>query len=212
MAAFRPRNIEFCSRCWLRSGLCYCGEIKQIELVTKVTVVMHAAERDKNSSTARLLSLMLKNCSIHQVGRPDTPFRGLPTSEPDVESLLLFPDASAPELSSEYCLELGKRIQLVVPDGTWSQAKRIFQRNESLYKLRRVRIPPAQTEYCLRRNIHPGTLCTAEAVAYALGIIEGLEVQNKILEGFREMSNRVLWGRKSSKAFKSGMLTAPSEC
>jgi len=167
---------------------------------------MHAAERDKNSSTARLLELTLDRCNIFLVGRPEAPFKGLPEVEPNVERLLLFPDASAPELTPEYRKTLKDKIELIVPDGTWQQAKRIFQRNESLYSLKRVRIPSAKTEYRLRRNVHPGTLCTAEAVAYALGTLDGVDIQDQILNLFREMSRRILFGRKSSKAYKSGNL------
>lgn len=198
----RQKVAQRCARCWLRPELCYCEFILPIPTETKLSIVMHAAERYKTSSTARLLELLLPSTTVHLVGLKDAPFSGLQGDYSDYQGLLLFPDQSAQELTREYCSGLSKKIHLIVPDGTWSQARKIARKSERLGEVQSIKIPPAVSEYRLRKNVHAGTVCTAEAVAYALGIIEGDQVENKILELFRKMTQALLQSRRSWCAAK----------
>ena len=191
-------------KCWLRFELCYCALVQPIHTKTKISIVMHSAERYKTSGTARLLELLLSNSTVYQVGLKDEPFTALLPDRAGTKRLLLFPDPSAPELTESYCKELGENLHLIIPDGTWPQAKRIARHKERLGDPINVRIAPAQTEYRLRRNLRSGTLCTAEAVAYALGALEGQLVEDKILELFREMTRRIISTRRSWRAYLVG--------
>ena len=73
------------------------------------------------------------------------------------------PDADAP-------------VTLLVLDGTWEYARNIYQRNARAFApLRHVcldlaRLPPS--EYRIRRQPEAGCVCTLEAVAYALAVLE----------------------------------------
>lgn len=163
---------------------------------------MHASERSKTSSTARLLELVLPDCQIIRVGvRGAAPGLDLKLSS-NRTPLLLFPDASAPVLTRDFLKTLVSPPMLVVPDGTWRQAKRIAHRQPELLALRRVQLPPQPpSNYRLRRQGREGGVCTAEAVARALGVTDGAQVETALLEALDQMVARIMWSRTSSQAY-----------
>jgi DTW domain-containing protein YfiP len=73
-------------------------------------------------------------------------------------------------------------LVLVVPDGSWSQARKIARRDPLAQGAEHVTLPPgAPSRYGLRRSPRAGGLCTLEAIARALGILEGGEVEPALL-------------------------------
>jgi DTW domain-containing protein len=97
--------------------------------------------------------------------------------------LLLFPSPNAQKLGPE----LGRNgsIRLVVPDGSWSQARRIAQHELRRADVELVSLPdPGTSRYRLRRKPVEGGLATLEAIAHALGALEGPEVEEHLLRAF----------------------------
>ena len=90
-------------------------------------------------------------------------------------------------------------VTLVVPDGSWTQARRVVRREPILSQARHV-VPPAgaKTRYRLRNEHVEGGLATAEAVARALGIIEGQKAQEALEALFETKVSRILeeWGTR----------------
>ena len=109
---------------------------------------------------------------------------------------LLYPSEGATELNGDSMQEFSSPLTLIVPDGSWRQARRIAHRVEALKHVRRVSISsgPASV-YRLRHSPHPGHLSTFEAISRALGVLEGPEVQNKLDLLFLMMVERRLWSR-----------------
>lgn len=122
---------------------------------------------------------------------------------PPYEPLVLYPEAGCKELSPS---DSETPKTLIVPDGTWTQAKRILHRREELWRIPRRQLPAGpRSSYTLRRNQAPEGMCTAEAVARALGVLEGKDtgasVQSRIEAAVNLMVERVTWSRKTSKLF-----------
>lgn len=166
---------------------------------------MHVQEADKPSNTGRLAHLCLPNSEIRYRGQRDgTPLDlgGLVDSEHETMLLYLSPDSE--ELGPELVATLTKPARLLVPDGTWSQASRLgakLVREPSLSGVRTVKLritPGKPSEYKLRTEHHPDGMATFEAIARALGVLEGAAgpaVQAKLEEIFRLMNERVLFMR-----------------
>ena len=79
---------------------------------------------------------------------------------------------------------------LVALDGNWAQAKALWWRNAWLTRLRRfVVVPDGPSLYGdLRREARPDAVSTLEAVALALGVLEGdAAVREKLLVPFRAL-------------------------
>ena len=65
-------------------------------------------------------------------------------------------------------------ITLVVPDGTWSQAVRARRRIPGLADIPCAALPPGLVStYRLRHDPRAGRVSTLEAIAHALGVLEG---------------------------------------
>ena len=162
---------------------------------------MHYRESFMTSNTANLLELMHEDCHIHLRGKMgETLDYESILDEENTTPLLLFPDEDAVELSAAYIQSLKKPINLIVPDGTWSQCKKVKKREISLKNVQTIKIPIGKpSQYKLRTAPKEGQLSTFEAMARVLGIIEGPNLQEKLESVFKVMIDRVLMSRCSDQ-------------
>jgi DTW domain-containing protein YfiP len=160
-----------------------------------VTVVAHFRELRKPSNTGRVTVGMLSNSRLVIRGSSNTEqSRRAESSLDDFDperTLLLFPRTDAVPLHEVTSASTGP-YELVVPDGTWSQTRRLVRRHAALQRLRAVTVSEGLTEYLLRRGTVPGFLCTLEAVARALGQLESRTVERELLQGFRSWQRAAL--------------------
>jgi DTW domain-containing protein YfiP len=71
---------------------------------------------------------------------------------------------------------------LVVPEGSWGQARRAVRREPWLLDAERVCLPSGPpSHYRLRTAPHEHGLSTLEAVARALGVLEGEAIERALL-------------------------------
>jgi len=167
---------------------------------------MHVGERDKSSNTGRLAHLCLPNSEIRYRGERDgTPLNleGLLSDSHETWMLHLSPDSE--EINPDLVLRTVKPVRLLVPDGTWSQASRLGAKlARELPGVRQVKLLTAAkpSEYKLRAEHHPDGMATFEAIARALGVLEGARVQETMEILFRRMNDRVLYARGKLSADK----------
>jgi DTW domain-containing protein YfiP len=182
-----------CARCRLHQGLCLCASIPTVETRARLVLVIHRYEERKPTNTGRLAAACLPNSEIVVRGHEHAPSAPIDVGE-GYEPVLLFPHPEAPPLAPP---EPGARpVALIVPDGTWRQASKVRSRVPGLRDVRCVTLPAdAPSIYRLRSEAHAGGLATAEAIARAMGILEGLHVRRAIEEVFRTMVERTLWVR-----------------
>ena len=87
-------------------------------------------------------------------------------------------------------------IQLIVPDGTWRQAKKILSRQPELKELLRVKIgTPIHSTFQLRAQSRPERMATLQAIAHGLGVIEGDPVRDQLMKLYHTKIERTLIGR-----------------
>jgi len=148
---------------------------------TRVLVVMHYVEALRSTNTGRLVARMIPGATLRVRGALDTQ-HSVSEEAPAGRRLVLFPADGARLLDPR---DAGDDLVLVVPDGTWTQARRIHRRDPAARGAEAVMLPPQDpSEYGLRRNPRPGGLCTLEAVAAALGVLEGPAVEAALRVGF----------------------------
>jgi DTW domain-containing protein len=185
-----------CLRCRMLGGLCVCPLIPSPRLVTRtrLVLVIHRFEDRKPTNTGRLAVECLANSAVVVRGHASQP---TPAFEPgpDTQALLLFPHDSATPLA-DAPLDAGRPVTLVVPDGNWRQASKVRQRVPGLRDLRCVALPAGEpSSYRLRVEAHEAGLSTIEAIARAMGVLEGAHVQRALEVVFRAMVERTLWSR-----------------
>lgn len=173
----RSRRAQRCAGCGLTPGLCLCAEITPTVTRSHVLLLVHHVEVHKPTNTARLALRALSNATLHVCGRDLREER----PQPSARRLLLFPAAGARPLEQGEGLA-GQPVQLIVPDGTWSQARRIARREQLAQEAEPVCLPECpSSRYDLRRNVREGGLCTLEAIARALAILEQPELEPPLL-------------------------------
>jgi DTW domain-containing protein YfiP len=187
----RTRRRTRCAGCGLAVALCLCDELPRLSIRTRVALIMHANEVPKSSNTGRLVLKMIAGAELRVRGRPN---ERIPEPPPG-RRLALFPMPDARPLSAADAQ--GDAPVLLVPDGNWTQARRMLIRDPWLKDAEIVRLselPPSR--YPLRRNSRPGTACTLEALARALGILEGEAVERALLDALDRFVDRTLRMRR----------------
>jgi len=170
-----PREV--CLHCRRPSAVCYCAHLVPLPTATRVVILQHPREARVPIGTARMAHLMLPNSEIIFPAGPKVVFgdhprvrellAGLPA---DDSVALLFPGPGAHDPAR---LPPGKIKTLVVIDGTWAQARKVFKQNPVLRQLVRIGITPTQPgNYRIRREPAADCLATIEALAQALGVLE----------------------------------------
>ena len=196
MSPGRSVYRDRCETCASYRPLCICAIAPKFKLRTRVVVIMHHREIPLTSNTSQLARLTLENFDLKIRGLKDSPADLAGVIPPESQPLLLFPTEQSVELSPEYLKSFDRPITLIVPDGSWRQARKVSFREPELRGVPHIRLPlGAKTEYRLRRGKREDGLCTFEAIARALGMIENAEVQRELEKIFKIKVERTLWSR-----------------
>ncbi|MGZ3697104.1 MAG: tRNA-uridine aminocarboxypropyltransferase [Bdellovibrionota bacterium] len=200
-----------CPRCGKRTELCVCTEIRELPTKTRVLILQHPQEPDKDLGTAKLASLALPNSQL-KIGLSWPNLRaasGLADAQPAKWAVLYLGSGiqGKPLVASglQFVTKKGAPVPpagvpviegLVVIDGTWSQAKALWWRNAWLLKLKRaVLVPKHKSLYGeLRREPRRECLSTIDSIGESLvslgepqGTADGLrELFGKLLEKERQ--------------------------
>jgi DTW domain-containing protein YfiP len=185
-----------CSGCGLTAGLCLCDAWPPLPAPCAVSIVMPGSEARAASNSARLAALWLSRGSVHVRGAQGLADPSELLARPG--AALLFPGGNTPPPPPRDV------TQLIVPDGTWSQALRIERRWFAAAGLPRLELEPGwPSAYGLRRSaaadkgpLRSGVrsqLCTFEAIAIALGVLGERDLACTLLARFAEWARRARW-------------------
>lgn len=151
-----------------------------------MVVLLHRVERYRTTNTGRIATLALAGSELRMWNLLDAPNDPEGLQGPGVH--LLYPGEGARELKAD--LEVRT---LVVPDATWRRTRRMVNRSGELAGLPRVCLPAGEpSAFRLRTNRNPQSVCTLEALARALGILEGPEIREHLEAALDLFTLRVL--------------------
>ncbi len=188
----RRRNFSQgrCPHCKLGNPFCYCDKLEKAEGKIHVTLLMHFREKFLTTNTANLVHLSLKKSNIVERGLKDDTVHILKEGHTPI---YLFPHEEAQELTPENLAKLDttKPLQLIVPDGSWRQAKKMKRREEEIKDIPCFKLTHASSRYEFRRQTKQTNLCTAEAVAYALEALSDFEAVEILMENFKTMEEAI---------------------
>lgn len=179
-----------CARCRMLRAECFCDLIPTVATRTRLVLVLHEAEDRKPSNTGRLALSCLPNSALVMRGGHEqaSPVAAESWTEHGTP-VLLFPHPDAQPI--EAWRDSSRPVTLVVPDGTWRQAQRVRRRIPGLDAVPCAVVKRDQpSEYRLRHTPFPRRLATMEAIAEALGVLEGPSVREELLRIFQVMVER----------------------
>jgi len=167
-----------------------------LNLSTKVIVLLHSRESHRPTNTGRLMTRCLDSSEIRLRGLKSSPMDLENIFSPERETLLLYPSEKADIISPEYLQKIKKPITLLVPDGSWRQASKMPKREELLKNIPHIKLAHGpEPIYRLRKETKIGGMATFQAIARALGVIEGSKVQDELDKFFDIVAERTLWSR-----------------
>jgi DTW domain-containing protein YfiP len=180
----------------MRPALCLCAELTPLELETRLVVVMHRREARQTTNTGRLAAMSLARGEVLVRGDRASPLDPAALAGAEGRAIVLFPSEDAAVLDAALAASLRRPVTLVVPDGCWRQTRHMVRHEAAISGLPRVKLPPGPPgAYRLRHGAPAGGLSTLEAVARALGVLEGPDVQALLEARFARVVERVLWSR-----------------
>ena len=192
MRSVTPADLAgHCPRCLLKLEICVCSVLPRVETRTEVVLIRHLTERRLTSNTGRFAALSLPNSRICEYGGGE-PFDAARLLAAGTATALLY--CSGPARPLPFIPE-----RLIVLDGSFRQARRMYKRVPELRELPELSLPaPAVTPTRLRTPTQPEGMSTIEAIAAALATLEGSEVAAPLWALHAELVRRAdaLRGRK----------------
>ncbi|MDT0594778.1 tRNA-uridine aminocarboxypropyltransferase [Glaciecola petra] len=183
---------DYCTQCRYPINTCVCHAIEPVHITTNVYIFQHPKEKRHAKSTVRLLHLLSANIKV--INAKDKESVDLLLSQLNTEDTAIIypnPNSVALDIKSNSTVENDIKNLLVI-DGSWSQAYSIFNQNQNFNKFKSYHFdsPPKQ-KFIIRKAKRAEQLSTLEAVAYSLKNIEGLD-ERPFLFLFDEMQKHWL--------------------
>lgn len=192
----KRKTKDPCQKCFLHKNLCICSQIPTLPLKTKVWLMVHAKELKRTTNTGRLALQALPNSEMKIRGVLNSAVDLTMALDGSYHPLLLFPSDNAVELNRKLVETFDRPVLLIVPDGNWRQASKVHSRHSELKSVQCVLINKTNTatEF-LRKETTINGMATLQAIAYALGVIEGDKVQTDLLQLYQLKLHQTLRGR-----------------
>lgn len=185
---------EMCSTCEFPLAVCVCSAVTQTTFETEIVILQHPTENNRAKNTARLIALVAPNTSVI-VGESAADFdqvrqRLLARNLSDGSAAVLFPSPDSKTLT-KHSESVSKKIQtLILIDGTWRKAKKMWQLNPWLWSLVVFSFDSgSKSRYRIRKGSEAGGLSTLEAAALALEILEDADTA-PLYAVFEAMQNK----------------------
>ena len=166
---------------------CLCPDLPSVPTRTQLLILQHPRERFHPFGTARLVQLAIPATRVEVTLGGFAGDMHHPVPVP-ADAAVLFPHPQALDLAALPAAE--RPSTLVVLDGTWPNARKVYRANPWLWPLRHVRIhPDAPSRYRIRKEPRADYLSTIEAVTVALRI---LEPDNAALDALLTLFDRMV--------------------
>ena len=196
---------QCCVGCRLRPEVCVCAGAPRLDISTRLVVIIHSKEWRRSTNTGHLARLAIKDGEVRLHGLPHQTVSSQGIDSVSSSTLVLYPGRGAQPLTAMHIAALPRPLTLLVPDGNWIQAKNMMRRVPMLSQAHPVRLERSGLDFhCLRRNVFADRMSTFEAIAQALGILEGQAIEDSLLDFFRQVLGRMVANKRRSPGRNAG--------
>jgi len=181
----------FCYQCHRAKVACLCGRIEKQPNQIKLIVLQHPDEASNKKATAIIAELGLQQYQ-RWVGEDFTEHGELKQLLENKQGKLavLYPADNAEKLDVQIESTAATSIEvLIIIDGTWRKAHKIWQLNPQLHQLKAFTFNEVRSsDYRIRKEPEAGCLSTVESIVFALRILErNTQAYQGLLDLFIEM-------------------------
>ena len=168
---------SFCDICERPQRTCWCDYVSKPKIKlnkTQIVILQHPNEHKRQIRTAKMLENGLENCQIF-VRRK---IKDVDKEEDRLKHWLKHPGAHVlfPKEDAKTPQELVKcdeKIVLIVLDGTWDEAKKMYNWSPILQTLPKMKLDlNVKSLYVVKTQPNDKCLSTVECVAYAVSQLE----------------------------------------
>ncbi|MBY5945318.1 tRNA-uridine aminocarboxypropyltransferase [Photobacterium rosenbergii] len=170
---------RYCERCKKATKACICQWIQQLDAKTELWILQHPSEVKRAIGTARILTLSLPNAKLW-VGEDFSQHEEINQllAEPGRRAWVVYPGEGARPISSlaeeSSDQDANTKRTLILLDGTWKKAYKMWQLSANLQQLPTVALDNAdQGNYRIRKSPKSQGVSTVEAGYLALTALEG---------------------------------------
>ena len=161
----------YCKRCRYPQNTCVCFAISKIPTSIQISILQDPSETKHPKNTARLLPLLLSEAHIYTGHFPCDFERVRQRVSLSQNNLVLFPNANAVSLNEES--DAVDCDHLILLDGSWRKAKKLWFNNPWLHDLPSVALVDCESsEYFIRATRNTNSLSTLEAASLILSNVE----------------------------------------
>ncbi|MHB8137886.1 MAG: tRNA-uridine aminocarboxypropyltransferase [Smithellaceae bacterium] len=177
--------------CYLRREICICPILPTVQTRAEFLILRHIREVGRRSNTGRLVALSMPKSRMVSCGGGNriglSPFDDELLSAPG--TCLLWPDGTGMTLD----MDQTPPDRVVVLDGTWRQARRLYSRIPALRTIPKLVLPaPTRSRDRLREQHRSDGMSTLEAVAAAVTRLEGACVAEPLEKLYDEVVRRTI--------------------
>jgi len=191
---------QCCAGCRLQPQVCICADAPRLDVSTRLIVIIHSKEWRRSTNTGYLARLATKDGEVRLHGAPHRTVSDAGIDAVSPSTLVLFPGRGAQPLTAEHIAALPRPLTLLVPDGNWNQTQHMMRRVPMLSQARPVSLAGSSLDFHnLRRNTFANRMSTFEAIAHALGILEGTTTADHLLGFFRQVLSRMVQNQRRAK-------------
>lgn len=168
---FTSESRAFCPDCDFLKSRCLCSTLKNIPNNVHLIVLQHPSESKHPLNTVRIMKKSFKEMTV-LIGEDFSADLKLNTllCDPKNECALLYPHSTSKILDERNKMPI---THLILIDGTWRKAKKIFLLSKNLQSIPAIRLNPEEkSEYRIRKAPTESALSTLEASVEALKILE----------------------------------------
>ncbi|XP_066567403.1 tRNA-uridine aminocarboxypropyltransferase 2 [Amia ocellicauda] len=174
----RAERRPTCLRCSRPQKVCLCPflPVQPLDVSTCLYIVQHPAEESRVLRTVPLLAACLPpgKCKV-LVGRRfnEDRYPELASVCQNPATLILYPGADAENLEELDLDSSSAAYNIIIIDGTWSQAKDMFYRNPLFRLPKQVQLKTTlSSQYVIRTQPTNACLSTLECAAITLSVME----------------------------------------
>ena len=181
---------RYCSQCGKSLKACICEWIQSLASNVELVILQHPTETNRPMGTARILRLSLENSYLFE-GENFTQHSELNKllDEQGCQHFVLYPGEVS--VSHEEVAKAASRegkVRIILLDGTWKKAYKMWQLSENLQALPLVRLPEnLQGNYRIRKAPSDNSLSTVEAGYHILTLLQPEQDFTPLLDTFNHM-------------------------
>ena len=181
---------RYCSQCGKSLKACICEWIQSLTSNVELVILQHPTETNRPMGTARILRLSLENIYLF-VGVNFNKHSELNKllDEEGYQHFVLYPgEVSVSHEEVAKAVSSEGKVRIILLDGTWKKAYKMWQLSENLQALPLVRLPEnLQGNYRIRKAPSDNSLSTVEAGYHILTLLQPEQDFTPLLDTFNHM-------------------------